>query len=67
MLCSGKIFHGYHNNSKNNDYPWSWDEKPFQVELSQLINSVFIIFDFFALLKMYKTNGYVAMLSILTL
>jgi len=29
-LSSGKIFHGYHNNSKNNDFPWSWDEKPFQ-------------------------------------
>jgi len=29
-LSSGKIFHGYHNNSKHNDFPWSWDEKPFQ-------------------------------------
>ena len=32
FLPPGKIFHGYHNNSKNNDFPWSWDEKPFQVK-----------------------------------
>ena len=40
-LSSGKVFHGYHNNSVHNDYPWSWSEKPFQATDTDVKNMSF--------------------------
>ena len=43
-LSSGKIFHGYHNNSKHNDFPWSWSERPFQAQDFDIKNMSFTLF-----------------------